>query len=330
MKSLVLAAAVCCAAVAAGASTLTGTYTGYYAIGDSLSDNGNLFRETGTPPLPYFNGRFSNGPVFSDYLAKGFVPDVTTRNYAYGGARAVDRGAASGPVVDLDRQINSFLGDAASGLGKRPVVSVWMGANDLLGALSENRDPFAAATNAANAVTSAVGRIATDPNAGVRDIVVLTLPDLGRTPQIAQFPKANPALTDFDRQRLIGAASGATAQFNSILSNSLNGFTAPGVKLTLVDTNKILSDAIANPSKFGLKDTTNACVQGANFCGVELAKTTLFFDGVHPNDTAHRAIADAVASQITVVPLPASLPMLAAGVVGFWAISRRRKKAIAA
>ena len=43
-----------------------------YIFGDSLSDPGNLFDLSGgtIPPLPYFQGRFSNGPVWSDYLAE--------------------------------------------------------------------------------------------------------------------------------------------------------------------------------------------------------------------------------------------------------------------
>ncbi|MDY6992457.1 MAG: SGNH/GDSL hydrolase family protein, partial [Pseudomonadota bacterium] len=40
-----------------------------YVFGDSLSDKGNLFELTGLPPdPPYFNGRFSNGLLWSEYL----------------------------------------------------------------------------------------------------------------------------------------------------------------------------------------------------------------------------------------------------------------------
>ena len=35
-------------------------------FGDSLSDNGNQYKNTGQPPSPpYYNGRFSNGPTWS-------------------------------------------------------------------------------------------------------------------------------------------------------------------------------------------------------------------------------------------------------------------------
>lgn len=55
----------------AGAASLAATYSSFWALGDSHSDNGNLFAATSnaTPPNPtpasppYFDGRFSNGPV---------------------------------------------------------------------------------------------------------------------------------------------------------------------------------------------------------------------------------------------------------------------------
>ena len=33
------------------------------AFGDSLSDNGNLYKATGFPPPPYWEGRYTNGRV---------------------------------------------------------------------------------------------------------------------------------------------------------------------------------------------------------------------------------------------------------------------------
>jgi phospholipase/lecithinase/hemolysin len=48
-----------------------------YAFGDSLSDTGNVNQIVQTvtggtasfPPLPYYNGRFSNGPIWAEKLA---------------------------------------------------------------------------------------------------------------------------------------------------------------------------------------------------------------------------------------------------------------------
>ncbi|OYV66503.1 MAG: hypothetical protein B7X09_03565, partial [Acidiphilium sp. 21-66-27] len=62
-----------------------------YVFGDSLSDNGNIPRLTGVPypPPPYVGYRFSNGPVWAEYLpgltGLNFKP---SNDYAVGGAFA--------------------------------------------------------------------------------------------------------------------------------------------------------------------------------------------------------------------------------------------------
>src|SRR5215467_8906961 len=74
-----------------------------YVLGDSLSDQGNLFQATSeigpafnVPPLPdanfYFDGRFSNGEIYAGQLANmlGFTigPSLAGgNNFAFGGAR---------------------------------------------------------------------------------------------------------------------------------------------------------------------------------------------------------------------------------------------------
>ena len=79
-------------------------YDEIYVFGDSFSDTGNVFNATkgAIPPSPaYFNGRFSNGPVWVEYLAPqlGLTFDPST-NFAFGGATgAVGAGNAFAKTV---------------------------------------------------------------------------------------------------------------------------------------------------------------------------------------------------------------------------------------
>jgi len=76
-------------------------------VGDSLSDNGNLYRATqlilpfglAVPGPPYYNGRLSNGPVYNEYLAQSLGTSIGPAmtggsNYAFAAA-ATDYYSAS-------------------------------------------------------------------------------------------------------------------------------------------------------------------------------------------------------------------------------------------
>ncbi|KAG2485156.1 hypothetical protein HYH03_016046 [Edaphochlamys debaryana] len=122
-------------------------------FGDSLSDTGNMFRITnGQVPTPeaYWRGRFSNGPVWVDLLARGLGASSVS-NYAVGGATAC---GGRNILPSLGQQVTQFLSGQAAGAsaastspassasssssstspsssGGRLVV-VWTGHNDLL------------------------------------------------------------------------------------------------------------------------------------------------------------------------------------------------------
>ena len=85
--SAVILAAAWAAPVAAEEQPDLG-FTGIVAFGDSLTDTGNIFfltnllfgEEGAVPPPPYYEGRFSNGPVWIESFAPmlGLSPDFDT------------------------------------------------------------------------------------------------------------------------------------------------------------------------------------------------------------------------------------------------------------
>jgi outer membrane lipase/esterase len=74
------------------AQATTPSYDALYVFGDSYCDVGNLFLATGGAEAapPYYNGRFSNGPIWLDHVA-GFLgvplqPSLLKgTDYAFGG-----------------------------------------------------------------------------------------------------------------------------------------------------------------------------------------------------------------------------------------------------
>ncbi len=80
-------------------------------FGDSLSDNGNLFRiADGMLPKspPYFQGRFSNGFVWSEIVAKQYLNkyNVKSKNYAIGGETVLPQDF---PPFTLTQSISDYL-----------------------------------------------------------------------------------------------------------------------------------------------------------------------------------------------------------------------------
>ena len=103
------------AGVLFGATARGDQITGIVSFGDSLSDVGNAYLGSGmTQPAPvsaYYQGHFSNGPIWVEYLAKDLGVATPTAalaggtDYAFGGAQSgtgspisrVPRSRTSGP-----------------------------------------------------------------------------------------------------------------------------------------------------------------------------------------------------------------------------------------
>jgi len=286
-------AALAVAAMGAASAANAQTYSRLVVFGDSLSDNGNLYAVSGgTNPLspPYFQGRFSNGPVFTELL--GFnagrftagAPVTGSVNYAFGGARTDS--AASPP--GMRNQLLAYTG-AGGTFGRNDLVSVLGGANNIFQAF-----PGAAASpsTAQGVMQSVATSAATDINfivnsiagAGAGTILVTNLPRLGITPQ---FSPTNP---------LVGPAGSALADysgttFNSALLSRLMTTAAaqPNTNIILMDLYKISDPLAANPGRFGLTNATNSCLNGVTICANP--DGYLYWDGVHPTAAGHRLIA---------------------------------------
>lgn len=303
--TLIAAAAAVFVAGEAGAAS----YTSAYFFGDSLTDPGNLYAATGgtTPPPPYWQGRFSNGPVWAEHVADDFAREgLATRNFAFGSANAV----TTGDGTDMGNQIDAFAA-AGAPLGRRPVAALWFGANDLFDAINAPGTSAATVGSAAVAAATAVGQgIERLAGLGIRDVVVMNLPPLQLTPQFASFTPAAAPLAQF------GADT-----FNQTLAGIVE---ASASRVTSIDIHDALTRLFADPESFGVSDVVNPCFDRVTVCTPEQALERAFFDPVHPNSVLHRDIADLVRTEVAPVPLPAPVLLLLAGMAGLALVGRRR------
>ncbi len=342
-KLLLSAALAFAPMTGANAATLSDQFTSFYVLGDSNSDFGNL--GSNGPPPPYFNNQFSNGPVWADILDDQFQtgdPDnIRTWNYAFGGARVTE----DSNVPDLPTQLQVFgadldpsIPDPLEGtpiLGDRPLVSIWFGANDIrsiyqtyLAAVDAAPLDLIAQTTAveqARAAATQVGAIygatleAIAQTPGFNDLLTFTTADASKTPE-------------YDNPVDASLLSDLSGLFNTQLTQSLSAIESTGTSVYLVDIFALQQQLETDAAAFGFTNVADPCLtfdqNGANICATP--ETYLYWDEVgHLSGAAHAALAGIVEqtvlnAQPAPVPLPASLPALALGVLmlGF---ARHRK-----
>lgn len=320
--------------VAPAALAAQAPYSSLTFFGDSYVDTGNLALLTGglqPSSPPYFPGHFSNGPVFTEYLAQGlgrpgdaapaFIARAASGNYAIGGARtngSIPPGTAT--------QVGSYL--TRPGATPTTVTDptglyvLFAGGNDLrdAGSLTDPAARQAAAAAAAQRVITQAGQLGV---AGARNVLLFTLPSLSVTPEARGIP-GRPAIDD----ALAAAFNGTLAAGIAGLQASLPGATVFNFRLDNLYAN-ILADAASGGALYGLTNLTTPCLApGAPSCDV-----SVFADDLHPTTRMHQFIGSAVATYVTtgrnvaLVPEPATFVLVGIGAAALAGHAVRRRRA---
>ena len=294
IRSKTVRSGLVAAVIAAGAmswSAIAFAQGRIVAIGDSLSDNGNLFAITGSPPPPYFNGRFSNGPTWVELLAGAPMnqPFLTGNvsgnvNLAFGGSRTDNAPNLNGPIPSLPTQIATFMALGGQ-ISARDTVTLWGGANNIFQYFTANPVPtpagiVATSTGAATDIVAMTNQLI---GVGARRLLVANYADIGTTPAFNGSP-----LT-------AGAAGLATSVFNATLLQGLQTTAAANrsTNVILMDTNALFRAIAGNPAAFGFTNITQACtaVIACVTGSAAVQNRFAFWDTVHPTEAAHMLIA---------------------------------------
>lgn len=305
-----------------------------YVFGDSLSDTGNVFNATGgTTPAspPSFNGRFSNGPMWVDYLGDdlGIHPALVTDlnngnpsqgiNFAYGGSGSGLGNAflPDAPFPGILGQVNLFAQSLLANnqtADPNALYAVWTRGNDLL---------FTDPTDSATPITNITQALNTLVSVGARNLLVFNLPDLAQVPIVING-SIDPAIYTQSTNEY-NAGLGATL---SVLSQNPNLHVIP------VDAKGLFNRLVATPSEFGFNNTTDFCldVSTNNIVCQGDPNTFVFWDVVHPSTTTHRLIADTTLAAIRAQQVPESsaiFGLLGFGVLGAAGALKRQQKKLA-
>lgn len=313
MKQYLAALAIAAAALPASADTLA-PYSEFYVFGDSLSDSGNAATIAGAFNLgfdyqSYPLGQFTNGDTWATQL--GLTPSLQGgTNYATGGARAVDNGD---PLPDLGAQVDQFVASGPT-IGDNPLAAIWIGGNDFRDFLSAGAfDPVSVQTLIGGVIGEIASAVTTVAGAGIDDIVVFGLPDLGRLPDIVNTPFSP-------------TVSGLVTSYNSLLQTTTVGLDTSLAQTSVgyFDVNSIFLSLLDAGNASGFENLTQACL--ANFAACQGNEDEwVFWDDIHPTEAVHQLVAGAFTDQVAPVPLPAGLPLLIGAFALLGVASRRRK-----
>jgi phospholipase/lecithinase/hemolysin len=268
-----------------------------YVFGDSLSDTGTVFRATGglyPPNPPYFQGRYSNGRVWVEYLAEHLqISSNQINNFACGGATTagVDQDSSSNSysnslVPGLLTQVQSIL-PTQTQIDPHALTVLWAGANDYLQGTTHSAVPT---SNITQAIETLIAK-------GAKKFLVANLPDLGQLPAMRTSPNA-------DRLNQL------TQSHNQTLRRSLKQLNQhyTDIQITTLDANTLYRQAMTDPTAFGLTNVMGACLSGSRSCSHP--DQFLFWDGIHPTTKAHRILGEAAFAAVQAARMTNTLLMV--------------------
>ena len=276
-------------------TSLVPTFDSLVIFGDSLSDTGNIFDLTGFfPPPPYFEGRFSNGPIWSDYFSDdlGLGADQVF-NFAHGGAMTGDGNGLEpflenptgqdwnfpGLQGEVDQYIESLGGGAADSNG---LYFIWIGPNDLFNLPSDPAEIGAFLTQSVQNIATSITTLAAR---GAQTFLVPNLPDLGLTPRSIEGGVS-------------AQATELSAFFNAGLADALDALeNSPilDIDIVPVDIFSATQDILGSPEAFGYTNVTDQLLLQAD---APTDARFFWWDDTHPTTVAHSLLADVFQSTL--------------------------------
>lgn len=262
------------------------SFDAIYVFGDSYSDVGNIsLASGGTVPGPlYYNGRFSNGPIWIDHLAGTYGVTVTPSlaggtDYAFGGAEVtapVPVPGSSQSIPSVPQQVELYLQQHNGKADPKALYIVTGGGNDIVNAPA-GTSPQQLGSEIAFGLGGSIELL---ERAGARHFLVPNLFDLGKLP-VAQ---------------LNGIASFATAT-TLVVNQQLNFWLqieafAPQTRIYRSDGYAFMQGVFADNSHFGFTDLTDPClVTTPSPSRCNLPDLYFFWDTYHPTLFGHSMLA---------------------------------------
>ena len=268
------------------AQAATPSYDALYVFGDSYCDVGNLFLATGgaEPVAPYYDMRFSNGPLWVDHVA-GFlgVPFKASlqggTDYAFGGAWVTEPQSVTG-VPSVPEQVELYLSQHKGKADPNALYILEGGGNDILDTTSGSPQVLGLQIAEGLAYSELLLR-----RAGARHFIIPDLFNVGLLPAAAgntSFATAASAATDKSLDELLA--------FEQLLE---------GIHIVRMNVFSLLNAVVTDPTHFGFTDVTHPCLTTAVCADPD---HTFFWDTHHPTEFGHSFFAVTLENVLAKLP----------------------------
>ncbi|KAI8621525.1 GDSL lipase/esterase [Chytriomyces sp. MP71] len=283
----------------------------YVVVGDSLSDNGNTWKlskfkwpEVATPSSSkdYFKGRFSDGPVWVEYLAKDQdISKTNLHDFAYAGATS-NNTLITGYSGNFSVPNNAAVFSVPSALDQitkdvKPLIKhinlatstffIWIGANDYLFNYFDSGKLTPAQVSG-----QVIRRVEELLALGAQKILVFNLPPIDAIPAF----KTDKTGQIYMKTAVAAHNSALTEQDKKVWSKLQKA------KVSLFDVHSLVSKYATHPAKYGLKNVVDNCADddtgmvGKRAC--KSPETYLWWDLYHPTTFVQQKMAIRIAKAL--------------------------------
>ncbi len=259
------------------ANATTPIYDAIYVFGDSYCDVGNIFIATGgakPPSPPYFNGRFSNGPIWVDHVASArnlpIAPSLAGgTDYCFGGAHVTGPvSTPQGTIPSVPQQVALYLSQHGGKADPKALYIIEGGGNDIV-------DANGIGSPQQLGFEIALGISASElllRRAGAKNFLIPDLLD------IAILPVARPNAA-FAHQ----ATLAANKSLNDLLFVEQ---LLQGLRIRRLNIYSLFQSVVNDATHFGFTNITTPCFDGVHLPCAD-PDHTLFWDDIHPTVFGH-------------------------------------------
>ncbi len=267
------------------------SFSSFITFGDSLADVGNIYittRSINPSSPPYADGRFSNGELVPEIIAKELGLSASTPslaggdNYAFGTAET-GSGFSDEGLPNVGEQIKAYLSIDTPAEGDIFFISA--GSNNFFPDIDEETTPDNVGTPT-SVLEGLTQNITTLADAGAENFIIPNIALLGSVP----YAKEN-GISD--------ALNSVSTEFNRLLDSKLDSLENElGINIIELDVASEIAQIRANPENFGLTNVEEPALNENNEIVVSNPNEYFWWDDFHATTAVSNLVAQAVIDEI--------------------------------